>query len=248
VLAGLDRRFGNNLVIGASFGYSRTDSKYMNDGGTLSADNTTAMLYTTYLPTSSTYLGAYLGGGQGKQDATRNISAGLITGVATSTTKPTQAMAGASGGYNYYSGSFSASATAAMDYVRNHTDSITESGNTSLEFFYPEQNTYSLTSTLGGRASYRSPFTWGAVTPSIRASYIHEFRDNARTISPSLVSNPATVFAFRTDDPDRNYYVGGASVTVEAGRGTQFFIDYEQRWGHKFIDTWAASLGMILEF
>src|SRR5262249_58118894 len=105
-----------------------------------------------------------------------------------------------------------------------------------------------VTASLGGRASYRSAFSSGAITPSVRASYIHEFKDNARTVSPTLVVDPTTVFSFRTDDPDRNYYLLGASVTYEFGRGTQLFVDYEQRSGHRFIDTRAVSLGVVLEF
>ncbi len=50
LLTGLDRRFGNNLVIGASLGRSHTDSNYMDDAGTMNARNTTLMLYSTYLP------------------------------------------------------------------------------------------------------------------------------------------------------------------------------------------------------
>ncbi len=248
VLVGLDRRFGNALVAGASVGHSDTDSTYTNDGGTMRARNTTLMLYGTYLPSSNTYLGAYVGGGKGTQDATRRIDVGLISGTASSSNDSRQTMAGLSGGYNWYSGALSVSVTGAADYVKNHTDSTRESGNTGLEFFYPEQNIRSLSGTLGTRASYRNSFTWGAIVPSARAAYIHEFQDNSRTVSPTLVSDPSTVFAFRTDSPDRNYYVGGAGATVETGRGTQFFVDYEKRAGHSFINTWAASIGVIAEF
>ncbi len=248
LLIGLDRRFGNALVTGASLGRTDTDSTYMDDAGTMSARNTTLMLYTTYLPTPGTYLGGYLGGGQGTQDATRRIDVPPISGVAASTTKSRQTMAGLSGGYNWYSGAVSVSVTGAADYVRNRADETTETGITGLEFIYPEQKTTSLTGTLGTRASYRSSFTWGAIVPSVRAAYIHEFRDNVRTVSPGLVADPSTVFAFRTESPDRNYYVGGAGATVEAGRGTQFFVDYEKRAGHSFINTWSASIGLIAEF
>jgi len=84
--------------------------------------------------------------------------------------------------------------------------------------------------------------------PSVRAAYFHEFDDDARTVSPRLVVSPSTVFAFQTDSPDRNYYVGGAGATIEMARGTQIFVDYEKRGGHAFIDTWAASIGLIVEF
>jgi uncharacterized protein YhjY with autotransporter beta-barrel domain len=247
-LVGLDRRFGNDLVTGATVGRSDTDSNYLNNAGTMSGRNTTAMLYTTYLPGPRTYMGAYLGGGKGSQDATRAIKVGLISGTASSTTNTHQKMAGLSGGYSWYPGAATVGVTAAADYVQNRTDSTTETGTTGLEFIYPEQKITSLTSSLGGRASYRSAFDWGAIVPSIRAAFIHEYRDNARTVSPRLALDPNTVFNFRTDEPDRNYYITGAGATVEAWRGTQFFVDYEKRGGHRFIETWAASVGAIVEF
>jgi len=248
LLIGLDRRFGNALIAGASLGYTDSDSDYLGDGGTLSARNTTLMLYATYLPTPRAYLGAYLGGGRGTLDATRRFDVPPISGVATSSTNSSQTMAGLSGGYNWYSGGLSVSVTGGADYVRNRTDATTETGTTGLEFIYPEQTTTSLTGTLGTRASYRYAFTWGAIVPSVRAAYFHEFRDDARTVSPRLVVSPSTVFAFQTDSPDRNYYVGGAGATIEMGRGTQIFVDYEKRGGHRFIDTWSASIGLIAEF
>jgi outer membrane autotransporter protein len=248
LLFGLDRRFGNALVTGASLGHTDTDSTYLGDGGTLSARNTTLMLYATYLPAARAYLGAYLGGGSGTQDATRRVAVGNIFGTVASTSKSRQAMAGLSGGHNWDSGGLSFSVTGGADYVKSRTDETTETGTTGLEFIYPEQTTTSLTGTLGARASYRYAFAWGAIVPSVRAAYFHEFRDDARTVSPQLAVSPSTVFAFQTDAPDRNYYVGGAGATIEMGRGTQIFIDYEKRGGHAFIDTWSASIGLIAEF
>ncbi len=248
LLIGLDRRFGNDLVAGASLGHSDTDNNYISNAGTMRSRNTTLLLYATYLPTPRTYLGAYLGGGRGSQDATRRIDAGVISGVAASSIDSQQVMAGLAGGYNWYSGALTVSATAGADYIRNRTDQTTETGTTGLEFIYSEQSTTSLTSTLGTRASYRKAFTWGAIVPAVRATYVHEFRDDARTVSPRLVVNPSTVFAFRTDSPDRDYFIIGAGATIEVGRGTQFFLDYEKRGGHSFIDTWSANIGVIAEF
>jgi outer membrane autotransporter protein len=248
LLIGLDRRFGNSLVVGASLGRTNTDSTYLGDAGTMSARNTTLMLYATYLPVPGAYLGGYVGGGRGSQDATRRISAGSISGTAASSTDSRQTMGGLSGGYDLYFGALTVGVNAAMDTVRNRTDETTESGTTGLEFIYPEQTTSSRTGTLGTRASYRWPFTWGAIVPSVRAAYVHEYRDNARTVSPRLVTGPSVVIPFRTDSPDRDYYVSGAGATLEAGRGLQFFVDYEKRGGHAFIDTWSASIGLIAEF
>jgi uncharacterized protein YhjY with autotransporter beta-barrel domain len=248
LLIGLDRRFGNALVTGASIGRSDTDSNYAGDAGTMRARNTTLMLYSTYLPAPGAYLGGYLGGGRGTLDATRRIVVPPISGVAASSIKSRQTMAGLSGGREWYPGALTVSVNGGADYVRNRADATTETGTTGLEFIYPEQTTTSLTGTLGTRASYRNSFTWGAIVPSVRAAYVHEFRDNARTVSPRLAVSPSTEFAFRTDSPDRNYYVGGAGATIETGRGTQFFVDYEKRAGHSFIDTWAASIGLIAEF
>jgi outer membrane lipase/esterase len=247
-LVGLDRRFGNELITGLTVGHSKIDSTYLNNAGTMNASNTTAMLYGTYLPAPGAYLGAYLGAGRGSQDATRTIAVGLISGTASSTTHTHQTLGGVSGGYDWYSGPLTLGLTAAIDSVRNRTDAVNETGNTGLEFSYPEMKTSSLTSSLGARGSYRWSTTWGAIVPSLRAAYVHEFKDNQRTISPSLVISSATVFSFQTDQPDRDYYVSGAGATMELGSKTQLFVDYEKRSGHRFIETWAASAGLIVEF
>ncbi len=248
LLVGLDRRFGGDLIAGATLGRTDTDSVYMNDAGTSKARNTTLLFYGTYLPGPSTYLGAYLGSGRGTLDATRRAVMGTISGTVTSSTDTAQTLAGLSGGYNWYSGALSIAATTAVDYLKSRTDGTREMGTTGLEFDYPAQYTTSLTGSLGTRASYRASYAWGAIVPSLRAAYVHEFKDNSRVISPRLVINPAATFDFNTDAPDRNYLVAGGGVTIEAGRGAQLFVDYEKRSGHRFIETWAASLGAIFEF
>jgi outer membrane autotransporter protein len=248
LLVGLDRRFGNELITGLTVGTTDTDSVYFNKAGTMSARNTTAMLYSTWLPTPGAYLGAYFGAGQGHMDATRSISVGLISGLASSSTRTHQMLGGVSGGYDWYLGAATIGLTAAVDSVRNRTDATTETGNTGLEFAYPQMKTSSLAGSLGARASYRISWSSGAIVPSLRGAYVHEYMDNQRTISPSLVISPTTVFSFTTDAPDRDYYVGGVGATMELGRQVQLFVDYEKRSGHRFIQTWATSAGLIVEF
>lgn len=248
ILVGLDRRFGNELITGLTIGRTDTDSTYLNNAGTLSARNTTAMLYGTWLPTPGAYLGGYFGAGQGHQDATRLIAVAPFFGIANSSTNTHQTIGGLSGGYDWYSGALTMGLTAAVDSVRNRTDATTETGTTGLEFAYPEMRTSSLTSSLGARGSYRWSSTWGAIVPSLRAAFVHEYKDNQRTVSPRLAISPTTVFSFQTDQPDRSYYISGAGATIEVGSKTQLFVDYEKRSGHKFIETWAASVGVIQEF
>jgi outer membrane autotransporter protein len=104
---------------------------------------------------------------------------------------------------------------------------FTETGADSLNLDVSPYNSSSLLYTLGGQAAYN----WRAsskvrVTPSIFAGWQHEFLQNGYAINSSFnTGGPAAPFAYDTSAPARDYFYGGAGVTVGVG----------ERWTASFI-------------
>lgn len=84
--------------------------------------------------------------------------------------------------------------------------------------------------------------------------YLHELEDDQRTIEalfpetgPTATSNE---IVFETNEPDRNYFNVGASVTAVFGANADWsaFIDYNADVGHRFRDQHIVSAGVRREF
>ena len=127
-------------------------------------------------------------------------------------------------------------------------------------FTFEEQRRDSLLSRL--EVEVARPLAAGRVVllPSFRATYLHEFADDPRTIDVASsrflnsllgeggVSEDAA-FTLPTNDPDRDYFSLGVGIEARPSRGGwSFSADYRTFVGHSFQDQHSVAASVRLRF
>jgi outer membrane autotransporter protein len=248
LVAGLDYRFSDSFVLGATLGQTKDTATFLNSAGSLETGNNTFNFYGTYIPTEHTSFDAYMGYGKLSLDSNRHVEFGTIIGSASGSASGHQIMGGMSASYQTDAGRFNLAPFINLDYIKTTINSYNESGTTTMELHYGDRSTISFTSSIGARVSASYGYDWGTLQPSARLASVHEFQNKSKQLSNELVSTPGTPFLVVTDSPDRNYLNIGLGVSAALNSGTQLFLDYDKRTQDKLLSSWAVSLGALMEF
>ena len=111
------------------------------------------------------------------------------------------------------------------------------------------QDVESLTTVLGGRASYAISTGLGVLLPQVRIEWEHEFKNDSRLLTARFVNDPVgQPILFTTGNPDRNYANLGVSLSATFRRGIAAFIDYETVLGLANVSGNFITLGVRGEF
>jgi uncharacterized protein with beta-barrel porin domain len=140
---------------------------------------------------------------------------------------------------------------ARLTYYKIDIDGYREKGTGATEFALAvdDQDVESLTTSIGGRVSYSISRSFGVVLPYARAEWIHEFDNDARTVSATYVHDPnSTLLAARTNDPDRDYGFLGVGVSAVMPHGYQLFVDYQGLVGYRDLTEHQFVAGLRAEF
>jgi uncharacterized protein YhjY with autotransporter beta-barrel domain len=252
LVAGLDYRFSDSFVLGATLGQTKDDATFLNSAGSLKTSNNTFNMYGTWIPSENASVDGYLGYGKINFDSDRRVEFGPISGLTVGSTSGQQIMAGMSTSYQKDIGRLNLSPFINLDYIKTSINSYSEAGNNpgadSIALRYGERSKISFTSSLGARVSSSYGYDWGTLQPSARLATVHEFQNNAKQLNNELVSTPGLSFSVATDAPDRNYLNFGLGLSAALNSGTQLFLDYDKRTQDKLLSSWAISLGVLTEF
>jgi uncharacterized protein YhjY with autotransporter beta-barrel domain len=249
LVAGLDYRFSDSFVLGATLGQTKDDATFFNSAGSLKTSNNTFNLYGTWVASENTSVDGYLGYGKLSFDSQRQVVFGpIIFGMASGSTTGQQFMAGMSASYQKDIGRFNLSPFINLDYIKTSITGYSESGTTLMELRYSDRSTVSFTSSLGARVSSTYGYDWGTLQPSMRLVAVHEFQNNAKQIYNELVITPGIGLLVSTDAPDRNYLNIGLGVSAALNGGTQLFLDYDRRAQDRLLSSWAVSAGVLVGY
>jgi outer membrane autotransporter protein len=167
-LSGANTYLGKTLVIGVAAGYAHTWTN-LTGNGNIDVNSGRAGLYATYYQ-RGLYLSGYLGGAYNSYSTRRDA----LEGNATGNTDGGEFDAYVGGGYEFQYQGFSVGPIASLQYTYVDVSEETESGSLA-PLRIVSQSQGSLRTNLGLSASY----TWKAgrvlVTPSVRASWQHEY-------------------------------------------------------------------------
>jgi uncharacterized protein YhjY with autotransporter beta-barrel domain len=253
-ILGIDYQFGDFLIVGMALGSMEDEANVVNNGGYLQTDSSAQTVYVTWMPIGNLSVDSYYGNIDSEMDSIRSLSFASdffsVEGFISGSYEGTQTIGGASVNYDWYMGSWSLGALAALDALESETDGYNEQGETGFELRYPDQTFESTTRSLGLRLGYSADFEWGALLPNFKIMSVRENENNARNIPLTLASAPDTItpFVAQTDAPDRDYTTAGASLIFAFDFGLQAFLDYEQRTGHDYLDTSSFTLGALYQF
>lgn len=252
---GVDYFFTNEFVAGLAVGYTNTDLDYNRNSGSSDYENVSVLTYGNYQMDESFAIDGYLGWSGLDYDLKRNISYDLTCGcdVVNSTargdTEADKILAGLNFSYTLGFGAIEFTPLLKLDYSGTFIDSFSESGGDGFALKYDSQNVQSFKSNLGFNSTYAISFPWGVLLPRMKAGYVHEFLNNRRTIRASFVEDTSSYgMRFKTDKPDRDYFVIGGGVSTVLAHSVQLFVDYERVEGNRYLNDYTVSGGVRVAF
>ena len=253
--AGADYRFTDNVVVGAAFGYLRTKIDRAGIVSDSSINGYSLSVYGTYYIKDELYVDSILTYGRNdygidrRSERLASSGSGTTVDRITASTDGDQFSASASGGYDFRTGGFSFGPTGRVTYIRVHIDGFSEHGPVgSNAARIQDQTVESLTTALGGQATYAISTAWAVLLPLVSAEWEHEFKGDRRVLAGSLVSGPATLLTAQTSAPDRNYFNLGVGVTATFPRGVSAFVHYEEQLGRAHFTNHSFTGGVRFEF
>jgi outer membrane lipase/esterase len=256
VTAGLDYRFTDNFVFGSAFSYTRLDTEFDNvptvAGGDVKANGYGVSLFGLYSD-ENWYLNGIGSYRRNDYDLKRRIRFSAIDSTATADTDSDQFGISVGGGYEITEGQTTYGPHLRVNYLTAEIDGYTERGPASMNLRVKDQYFNSLTTALGGGASYAMSKGFGVLVPQIRAEWIHEFKNDERLLAATFVNDPRanldghTLFA-QTEGPDRDYFTVLFGLSTVLRGGLQGFVSYERIFELKDITSNIFNGGVRYEF
>lgn len=246
ITLGADYRLTDQVLLGMAFGYLRTKSDFDSSAGNSTTNGYSLSAYGSYYILDKLYVDGIATFGWNNYNTDRNIP--NVNATANGSTDGTQFAISVSTGYNFNAGAFTFGPTGRVNYVRVHVDGYQETGAEPFNLNIGSQTPESVTTALGGQATYAISTQWAVLTPLVRFEWEHEYKGGSRTVTANVVADPATSVAVQTNNPDRDYFNLGAGLSATFKQGVSAFLYYETVLGRANFTNNAFTGGVRFEF
>lgn len=261
---GVDYRFTRQFVLGGAFSYGSSKVDLDVSGGDLDTKSYALSLYGTYYVSDAWYLDGIITQGWSEYDSARNINYD-ITGLdnvsrvrvrqtARGTTDGQQFAFSFGSGYSWHTGALTFGPYSRLNYVHVDIDAFQEKINNTAPGFglalaFESQSVESLTTIVGGQASYALSLSWAVLVPQVRVEWEHEFLYDRRAVVARFVADPQQLAVrIDTDKPDRDFVNVGAGVSMVFAGEKAAFLSYQTVLGLRDITAHNFVLGVRLAF
>lgn len=178
VSGGIDYRFSERFVAGFGVGYGRDRTDIGGNGTENRANACSAAVYGSFKPIDNFFIDALVGGSILDFDSTRFITA---DGSLTDGKRDGHQLFGSlTAAYEFRQEAWLVSPYGRMEMSRSWLDGYAEEGGSIYRLTYGDQTVDTVTGVVGLRANYAIDYTWGRLTPGVRAEYAHDFQGSSR--------------------------------------------------------------------
>lgn len=238
---GADYRLSDGVVVGLLAGYARTDAELSRDGS-LRTNSGKLGLYGSWFG-NGCYLNGLVSGGYNDYDIKRDGLGGRVHGD----TEGGEFNVLLSGGHDFTLGKVSIGPVIEGQYTRIAYDGFREHGSVApLEI--QDNDSDSLRSRLGARASALFQVGKVAVRPEVRLAWEHEYLDQSRPTDARFANGVGGVFRVEGPDHGRDSLLINASVTLLSGERLSTFVAYDGVIGRDNYDSHSVSGGVNWSF
>ena len=263
ITAGVDYRFNDRVVGGASLGFARHDTELAQDRGKLDTSGWTVSGYATWYNESFWFVDGVLSYGSNSYDLTRRIQYDItavgggrtfVDQVATADTDSTQLGGSISVGRDFQKGPWSLSTYLRGEYGRISFDGYTERAiagddGEGLVLTVDPRDLTSMSATLGGKATYVMSRDWGILMPHVQLELQQEFKDDPQRLATRFTFDPTqTTAIFEGRDVDSSLFNLGLGLSALFPGGRSAYVYYERLMGSSQIKQDTLSLGVRFEF
>lgn len=259
--AGVDYRFSDGFVGGASVGYTKQDTELASGEGNVDADGYSLSAYATFYRDESWYTDAVLTWGRNDYETLRRIRYTLTGSGGTSTIDQTARgrldgdllSVASTVGRDYQAGTWNIGPYGRMLYSRIDFDAGREvigsgaGSGLALEIF-PGTHT-SLASVIGTKFSTALSRDWGILMPHLQVEWEHEYRDDPQRVGARFLADPnATRFSIEGEPIDSSFFRIGGGLSVLFAGGRSGFVYVERVIGKSGFTQTNLALGIRGEF
>jgi outer membrane lipase/esterase len=252
ITGGMDYRFTDSFILGLALGYTSLDADLDAEDDEVEADGYSASLYSTYYLgdlffdlTASLSMADY----KMRRNIRYILTADSVDKTATADTDGTQYTFALGAGYEFRAAGAIFGPYVQLNYLKADIDSFREGGADELNLQIGDQKVKSLLSVLGGQISYPIGGAFGTLLPQLRVDWRHEFKNDARSVTATLINDPTSPgVVIRSDKPDRNYFNVAAGVVAALTGGTSVGLEYETVLGLKDITNHIVRARLRLSF
>ncbi|WP_372749624.1 autotransporter outer membrane beta-barrel domain-containing protein [Litorivivens sp.] len=241
VILGTDFRVSNDLIMGATLNYLKSDTDFANNRGHSESDNYVAGLHASHY-IGNLYLDALLTYGKLDIDISRIDALGNRYD---SETEGAFHSAELATGYNATHRGWGFTPSVRLLHLRGSLDGYGEvdinSGGQANNF--QRQYFESLNARAALQVDYAMLRNWGVLVPSLYFAYHHEYIGAETTRSQTTFGTLTQT----TDDPARNYRMGRLNLAAQFKRGLSGFLSYERLIDHEYFDRDTVTLGVRYE-
>ncbi|WP_334131146.1 autotransporter domain-containing protein, partial [Silanimonas lenta] len=260
--AGLDYRFSDRFIAGASLGLTRQDSDLTGAQGKVEASGWSVSGYATVYQAHQWYSDAVLTWGRNEYDTLRRVRY-TITGPGGSTTIDRSARGRLDGdllsfaatvGRDWQAGGWTVGPYGRLLYTRIDFDSAREvfegtgpGAGLALEVF-PGTHT-SLASVAGAKFSRAISRDWGILMPHFQFEWEREYKEDPQRVGARFLADPsARIFTVQGDPIDNSFYRLGAGLSALFTGGRSGFLYVERVLGKSGFSQTNLALGLRGEF
>ena len=260
---GVDYRFSDRVVAGVALGYSDNDAELAGGRGDVATKGWNLSGYATWYSDNAWYVDGTLMVGRLDYDLQRRVrytitalDGGVTTidQVGTSSTDGDVFGTSISVGRDWQKGPWSLSSYVRGQFSRVESDAFVERMQADrpgqgLALAIDSRTTESMTSVIGGRATYILSRDWGILMPNMTLEWEHEFEDDPSRLTARFAFDPTrSVIEQFGDATDSDYFNVGIGVSALFPGGRSAYLYYEELVGASRVSQGLLSLGVRFEF
>lgn len=260
---GVDYRFSDQLVAGVALGYSDNDAELAGGRGDVATKGWNLSGYATWYTASSWYVDGTVMVGSLDYDLQRRVRYAITAPDGSRTQVDQLATASTDGdlfgtsislGRDWQKGPWSLGSYLRGQFSRVKSDAFVErmlanQPGQGLALAVDARTTESVTSVLGGRATYVLSRDWGILMPNLTVEWEHEFEDDPSRLTARLAFDPTRSVIEQFGDPtDSDYFNVGVGVSALFPGGRSAYLYYEELVGASRVSQGLLSLGVRFEF
>jgi uncharacterized protein YhjY with autotransporter beta-barrel domain len=255
---GVDYRQSDKLILGMALGYTHQDSTLAGGEGSLDMHGYSLSGYTTVYRANSWYMDSVITLASNRFAHRRRIVYSLpgltVDQLAKASSDGTDSSVTFTLGRDFNRKEWNFGLYGRAQYGVQGFDGFEEELDASapgsgLGLRIEDRTVRSLSSTLGGKASFTHSVSWGVIAPQFGLEWQREYNGDPDAFRAFLVSDPTgTPILITGDAQDNSYFRFNLGLSMVLTRGRSGFIQYDRIFGRDGMSQDNLSLGIRIEF
>lgn len=250
LIAGIDHRIGETVVVGAVIGYTEAVSDQLNSAGETELDGYSVGLLGSFYHQDQFFVDGILSLGNSDYQTTRDID-GVPNGLlAMGETSGEELGIALNGGWSFNQDQYFLTLFGSVNYIKASIDAFTEaasSGSSVSLLSVNKQDVNSLTTKVGVQAGLTINTDMGIIRPQLSADWERQYEDEVAEITGQFISNSSVGVNVQSTQMDSNHFNLGLLVSFIWRDGISAFVGYETDIGRDQIKLYDVSLGVRFE-